>query len=86
MADASELHLVTEDHAVEILRNLCGTVAHVVNKEMAARHKARPVSELVTQMAGDMPCQTLSSLNQLHFESLCCLLIIVRSGPVLMLA
>jgi hypothetical protein len=33
-----------------------------------------------------MSSQKLSSLNFFHFENLQCLLIIVRSGPVLMLA
>ncbi len=46
----------------------------------------RPESELVTQMALYNSCQKLYSLSQFNFENLQCLLIIVRSGQVLMLA
>jgi hypothetical protein len=46
----------------------------------------RNLSELVTKMARDMSYQKLSSLNQSYFENLRCLLIIVRSGPVLKFA
>jgi hypothetical protein len=47
--------------AVEILRSPCDTIVLVVTQVMGARYKARPVTELVTQMAGDMLCQKLSS-------------------------
>ncbi len=48
---------------------------------MAARYKAESISELVT-----LTTELYSSLNRFHLENLWCLLIIVRSGPVLMLA
>jgi hypothetical protein len=60
-------------------------VEPVVTQVLGARYKVRPVSELVTQMGGEKSCQKLSSLNRFHFQNFQCLLIIVRSGPVLML-
>jgi hypothetical protein len=39
--------------AVEILRKLWNTAEQAVTKVMGARYKARPVYELVNQMAGD---------------------------------
>jgi hypothetical protein len=79
---ASELAI----KAVEILRNPCGKVMHVGTQVMGARFKDRHVSELVIQMAGDISCQKLSSLNWFHFENLGCLLIIFRSNHMLMKA
>jgi hypothetical protein len=38
---------------------------------MGARYKARPISELATQMAGDMSCQKLSSLKTGHTLRTC---------------
>ncbi len=55
------------------LRNQCVTVVHFVTQAMGVRYEARPVFELVTQIAGDMSCQKLSCLNWL--------LIIARSSP-----
>jgi hypothetical protein len=52
---------------------------------MWVRFEAKPVSELVTQRAGDESYHKLSGLNGFHFDN-CWVLIIVRSGPVLMLA
>ncbi len=43
--------------AVDILKNPCDNVAGVVTHMMGTRYKVRPVSELVTQMAGDKSCQ-----------------------------
>jgi hypothetical protein len=45
------------------LRNQCVTVLRVVTQAMGVRYEARPVFELVTQIAGDMSCQKLSCLN-----------------------
>ncbi len=71
--------------AVETLRNTCDIVEGVVTQVMWARYDARTLSELVTQKTGDKSCHKLSSLNQFHFENLCCLLIIVRFDALLML-
>jgi hypothetical protein len=56
IADTSELYLVTGDHSCRDTRNPFNTVMHVLVKVLGAMYKVRPVSELVTQMAGDMSC------------------------------
>jgi hypothetical protein len=57
----------------------------VVTQAMEVRSDARPLLELVTQITGDMSRQELWSANWFHFENLQYLLIIVSSGPMLML-
>jgi hypothetical protein len=67
------------------LRNPCRNAVHVVTQAMGVRYRVKPVVELVTQITGKLSYQKLSSINRFHFENLQCLLIIVRSGPLLML-
>jgi hypothetical protein len=68
------MHLICilglETMAVYILRNSYDNVACVETQVMGARYDARPVSMLVTQMAGVTLCQKLSSLSRFHFENL----------------
>jgi hypothetical protein len=61
------------------VRNPCGTVVCVVTQAMGVKYQVKPVIELVTQITIDVMC----SLSQFHFENLWCVLIIVRSGPML---
>jgi hypothetical protein len=58
-----------EDVVIKAKKTL-GTVAGVVAQLMGARYRVRPVSEVVTQMAGDMSCQKLSSINWFPFKNL----------------
>jgi hypothetical protein len=57
IADTSELYQVTGDHGCRDTINPCEDVECVVTLVMGARYEVRPVSELLTRMAGDMSGQ-----------------------------
>jgi hypothetical protein len=51
IANTSELHLVTGDHNCRDTEKTLDTLVRVVTQLMGARYEARPLSEVVTQMA-----------------------------------
>jgi hypothetical protein len=77
--DTSELHHMTGDHGFRDSKKPLQHGSECCYPSDGARYEARPISELVPHMAGGYKsCQ--------NFENLGCLLIIVRSRPVLLLA